>query len=182
VRLPVLEVLPDGSYRSEITNQARGSQTRISADNIADIRLATHVPVRVIEYQIEGHAESAGPSETFRIITSITDPDQATAAELANAYHQRWEIESAFREIETYLRQGHGLRSKTPAMVRQEMYGLFITHYAIRAFMVEAADTVEIDPDRISFTRTLHIIRRRITDPAEFSPRDTQHSSRTRHR
>ena len=177
VRLPVLEVLPDGSYRSEITNQARGSKTRISADNIADIRLATHIPVRVIEYQIEGHAESAGPSETFRIITSITDPDQATAAELANAYHQRWEIESAFREIETYLRQGHGLRSKTPAMVRQEMYGLFITHYAIRAFMVEAADTVEIDPDRISFTRTLHIIRRRITDPAGFSPHPPRHPS-----
>jgi hypothetical protein len=177
VRLPVLEVLPDGSYRSEITNQPRGSKTRISADNIADIQLATHVPVRVVEYQVEGHTDTGEPSETFRIITSITDPDQATAAELADAYNQRWEIESAFREIETYLRQGKGIRSKTPAMVSQELYGLFITHYAIRAFMVEAADTVEIDPDRISFTRTLHIIRRRITDPAEFSPHDTQNSS-----
>lgn len=176
VRLPVLEVLPDGSYRSEITNQARGSKTRIPAHAIADLHLATHIPVRVVEYQIDGHAGSAGPSETFRIITSITNPDQANAAELADAYHQRWEIESAFREIETYLRQGQGIRSKTPAMVRQEMYGLFITHYAIRAFMVEAADTVDIDPDRISFTRTLHIIRRRITDPAEFSPHHTQNT------
>lgn len=170
VRLPVLEVLPDGSYLSEITNQARGAKTRISADNIDDIQLATHIRVRVVEYQIDGHHESAEPSETFRIITSITDPEQASAAELADAYHQRWEIESTFREIETYLRHGKGIRSKTPTMVRQEMYGLFITHYAIRAFMVEAADTVDIDPDRISFTRTLHIIRRRITDPAEFSP------------
>ena len=177
VRLPVLEVLPDGSYRSEITNQARGSKTRISADKITDIRLATHIPVRVVEYQVDGYTESGEPSETFRIVTSITDPAQATAAELAEAYHQRWEIESAFREIEIYLRQGEGIRSKTPAMVRQEIYGLFITHYAIRAFMVEAADTVEIDPDRISFTRTLNIIRRRITDPAEFSPHNTQHSS-----
>jgi hypothetical protein len=55
-------------------------------------------------------------------------------------------------------------------MVRQELYGLFITHYAIRAFMIEAADTVDIDPDRISFTRTLHIIRRRITDSRNFPP------------
>ena len=62
-------------------------------------------------------------------------------------------------------------------MVRQELYGLFITHYAIRAFMIEAADTVDIDPDRISFTRTLHIIRRRITDPAEFSPHRPRGSS-----
>lgn len=177
VRLPVLHRFPDGSYLSEITNQPRGSKTRISADRIADIRLATHIPVRVVEYQVTGHTQSDKPSETFRIITSITDPEQVTAIELADAYHQRWEIESAFREIETYLRQGEGIRSKTPAMVRQELYGLFITHYAIRAFMIEAADTVDIDPDRISFTRTLHIIRRRITDPAEFSPHRPQGSS-----
>jgi Insertion element 4 transposase N-terminal/Transposase DDE domain len=177
VRLPVLHRFPDGSYLSEITNQPRGSKTRISPDKIADIRLATHIPVRVVEYQVAGHTQSDKPSETFRIITSITDPAQVTAVELADAYHQRWEIESAFREIETYLRQGEGIRSKTPAMVRQELYGLFITHYAIRAFMVEAADTVDIDPDRISFTRTLHIIRRRITDPAEFSPHRPQGTS-----
>jgi hypothetical protein len=177
VRLPVLNRFPDGSYLSEITNQPRGSKTRISADKIADIRLATHIPVRVVEYQVAGPTQSDKPSETFRIITSITDPEQVTAVELADAYHQRWEIESAFREIETYLRQGEGIRSKTPAMVRQELYGLFITHYAIRAFMIEAADTVDIDPDRISFTRTLHIIRRRITDPTEFSPHRPQGSS-----
>jgi hypothetical protein len=176
VRLPVLNRFPDGSYLSEITNQPRGSKTRIPADKIADIRLATHLPVRVVEYQVVGPTQSEEPSETFRIITSITDPEQVTAVELADAYHQRWEIESAFREIETYLRQGEGIRSKTPAMVRQELYGLFITHYAIRAFMTEAADTVDIDPDRISFTRTLHIIRRRITDPAEFSPHRPQDS------
>jgi hypothetical protein len=177
VRLPVLNRFPDGSYLSEITNQPRGSKTRISADKIADIRLATHIPVRVVEYQVAGPTQSDKPLETFRIITSVTDPEQVTAVELADAYHQRWEIESAFREIETYLRQGEGIRSKTPAMVRQELYGLFITHYAIRAFMIEAADTVDIDPDRISFTRTLHIIRRRITDPTEFSPHRPQGSS-----
>jgi hypothetical protein len=170
LQLPALEVFPDGSYRSEITNQNRARKTRISADNIDDIRLATHIGVRVVEYQVQGHTEAAAASETFRIITSLTNPDQVSAAELAAAYHQRWETESAFREIEIYLRQGKGIRSKTPAMVRQEMYGLFTTHYAIRAFMAEAADTVDIDPDRISFTRTVHIIRRRLTDPAEFSP------------
>ena len=81
-------------------------------------------------------------------------------------------MESAFREIEIYLRLGKGIRSKSPDMVRQELYGLFLAHYAIRSFMAEAADTVDIDPDpdRISFTRTLHIIRRRITDPAGLSP------------
>ena len=63
VGLPVLEVLPDGSYLSEITNQARGAKTRISADNIADITLATHIRVRVVEYRIDGHIASGEPSE-----------------------------------------------------------------------------------------------------------------------
>lgn len=175
VRLPVLAVLTDGSYLSEITNQARVSKTRIDAENIGDLSLATHIRVRVIEYQIDGHTDDGTPSETFRLITSVTDPDHASATDLADTYQQRWEIESAFREIETYLREGKGIRSKSPAMVRQELYGLFITHYAIRAFMTEAADTVEMDPDRISFTRTLSIIRRRITDPAEFSPHSPPH-------
>ena len=99
------------------------------------------------------------------------DPQEASADELAAAYDQRWELETSFREIETYLRVGKGIRSKTPELVQQEIWGLFVTHYAIRAFMSEAADTVEMDPDRLSFTRTLHILRRRITDPAVFSPK-----------
>ena len=35
-------------------------------------------------------------------------------------------------------------------MVRQEIWGLFLTHYAVRAFMTEAADTIDLDPDRRS--------------------------------
>lgn len=169
--LPVLRALPDGSYLSEIHPAGmRNSRTRIHADNIDDIRLATHIAVRVIEYQIDGHTDEHGQPVTYRLITTILDPEQATATELAAAYHERWEQESAFREIEIYLRRGKGIRSKLPELVRQELYGLFLAHYAIRAFMTEAADTVEMDPDRVSFTRTLNIVRRRITDPAALSP------------
>lgn len=176
VRLPVLQVLADGSYLSEVTNQPRGAHTRISLHLAPHPRYATHIPVRVVEYRVDGHRDPGGQSTTFRLITTILDPDQASAAELAAAYHERWEMESAFREMETYLRLGKGIRSRTPELVRQELYGLFLVHYAIRAFIAEAADTVDIDPDRISFTRALHIVRRRITDPAAFSP---QHPEET---
>lgn len=171
--LEPLEVLPDGSYLAEIADKhVRGGRTRIPLASVGgNLRLATHLPVRVMEYQIEGHTDGDGKTETFRLITSILDPDQASASELATAYHQRWEIETAFREIEVQLLGTKGLRSKTPELVRQELWGLFLTHFAIRAFMVEAADTVDIDPDRLSFTRTLHIVRRQVTDPAAFSPR-----------
>jgi hypothetical protein len=173
MRLDPITTLPDGSYLAEISaKQVRSAGYRIDADNVEDLRLATHIRVRVIEYRVAGHAGQSATSETYRLITNILDGEQASAAELAGAYHQRWELESAFKEIEIYLRAGHGIRSKTPELVRQEVWGLFLTHYAIRAFMTEAADTVEMDSDRISFTRSLHIVRRRITDPAVFSPQN----------
>ncbi len=55
-------------------------------------------------------------------------------------------------------------------MVRQEIWGILLTHYAIRHLMHEAADTADIDPDRLSFIRSLRLIRRHITDQAGFSP------------
>jgi hypothetical protein len=169
-----IRTLPDGSYLAEITSQhGRAGKTRINLDNVSDPRLATHIPVRIIEYQVEGHYDQDGKSEIFRLITTIIDPGEASADQLAQAYHERWELESSFRELETYLKAGRGIRSKSPELVRQEIWGLLLAHYAIRAFMVEASDTVDLDPDRISFTRTLHIVRRRISDPAEFSPRST---------
>ncbi len=172
MKLTPLEILSDGTWIAEICKKtAQGGKTRIPLDKIGDIRLATHIKVRVLEYQISGHRGADGKSETFRLITTILDPDNASAMELANAYHQRWEIETAFREIEVQLLNTTGLRSKKPDMVEQEFWGLLVSHYAIRSFMHEAADSVDLDPDRISFTRTLNIIRRQVTDPAVFSPR-----------
>jgi hypothetical protein len=175
ITLEPISVLEDGSYLAEISNKSsRSSATRIPLSSVpANPHLATHIPVRIVEYQIHGHTDTDGASETFRLITSILDPDQASAVELATAYHQRWEIETAFREIEINLLGGRGLRSKTPDLVEQELWGIFTAHYALRAFMTEAADTVDLDPDRLSFTRTLNIIRRQVSDPPGFSPRHT---------
>ena len=169
IKLPVLALLPDGSYRSEIKRASIG-KLRIPLATVDDPRHATHLPVRVIEYEITTGQATTHP-EVFRLITTILNPDQADAHTLAMAYAQRWELESSFREIECQLLQsGSTLRSKTPEMIRQEIWGLFLTHYAIRSFMAEAADTTEIDPDRISTIRAINIIRRSVTDPAVFSP------------
>ena len=175
VKLPVLQVLPDGSYLSEIKRAHLGpGKTRIPINLIADPYLATHIPVRVIEYQIETPGAPVH-LEVVRLITTILDPAQAGAHDLAAAYHERWEFESSLREIECQLLEaGSTLRSKTPEMVRQEIWALLLTHYAIRSFMKEAADTTELDPDRISTIRAINIIRRSITDPAAFSPHRTQ--------
>jgi hypothetical protein len=51
-------------------------------------------------------------------------------------------------------------------MVRQEIWGYLLTHYAICALICTAATAAGTDPDRVKFKRTTRIIRRRATDPA----------------
>jgi hypothetical protein len=62
------------------------------------------------------------------------------------------------------------LRSKSAEMVKQEIWALLLTHYAIRDLICQAAEQADIDPDRLSFIRSLRVIRRQVTDQVAFSP------------
>ncbi len=110
-------------------------------------------------------------SDSYRLFTTILDPAEATAAELAAAYHQRWEIELAFDELKTHQRGPRMvLRSKSPDLVLQEIWGHLCCHYAIRSLMAEAAVHAGHDPDRISFVAALRIARATIAHAGDFPP------------
>lgn len=167
LRRPVVELLPDGSYLSVVARPTVHDQAR--AKLIAAARAGEYLDparamrVRVIEYQIGGRD---GDGEVIALITTITDPAAASAQELAQAYHQRWEEETGNDQLKTHLRgPGSVLRSKSPDMVRQEIYGYLLTHHAISALICRAATEADIDPDRVKFLRTVRIIRRRAADP-----------------
>jgi len=99
LKLPVTRVLPDGSYLSVVaSHKVRGSGFQIPLAVASDPRHATHIPVRVIEYTVTGDAAGRKP-EIFRLVTTILDPDDVTAAELAAAYQQRWEYEIALKDL-----------------------------------------------------------------------------------
>ncbi len=173
LRLPVLELLPDGSYRSVLIDPKIGGKARGRLIEAArrgedlDKDKARHI--RVVEYEVPDR-EGDGKGELIALITTITDPCQASAGALAQAYHQRWEHETGNKQLKTYLRgPGRVLRSESPDMVRQEIYGYLLTHYAISALICKAATAAGVDPDRVKFKRTVRIIRRRVADPA-FSP------------
>ncbi|MEW2581459.1 transposase [Streptomyces syringium] len=86
-------------------------------------------------------------------------------------YHQRWEIENTLDEIKTH-QGGHHLvlRSRHPDGVEQEIYGFLLVHHALRDVMHHTAHQAGLDPDRISFTRTLNAARRHVTGQAAHSP------------
>ncbi len=62
------------------------------------------------------------------------------------------------------------LRSKSPELVEQEVWAHLLVHYAIRKLMHQAALGHDLDPDRLSFTGTLRIVRRHLASHAAFSP------------
>jgi hypothetical protein len=62
------------------------------------------------------------------------------------------------------------MRSKSPELVTQEIWGHLCCHYAIRWLMFEAAEHAGHDPDRLSFVTALGISRRSIANRALFPP------------
>jgi len=126
------------------------------------------ITVRVIDYTVDDGRDNP---ESYRLFTTIVDPAQASATELAAAYAERWEIELAFDELKTHQRGPRTvLRSKSPELVLQEIWGHLCCHYAIRTLMACAAQHSGHDPDRISFVAALRITRQSVAHRSAFSP------------
>lgn len=107
--------------------------------------------VRILSYRVTD--ERLGEvGKVYRLVTTLLNPRVAPARELIALYHERWEIELVIDEIKTHERaQRKVLRSKTPEGVRQELYGIYLAHYAVRVLLAQAAVEAELDPDRLSF-------------------------------
>ena len=168
--LEPLEFLTDGSYRSVLVNpKVKGAARQKLVDAARageDLGPQKARYVRVVEYEVPDRAGD-GKDELIALVTTITGLRQAPAPALASAYHERWEHETGNAQLKTYLRgPGKVLRSQSPDMVKQEIWGYLLTHYAVSALICTAATAAGIDPDRVKFKRAVRIIRRRINDPA----------------
>ena len=168
VDLPVLRVLPDGTYLSRIADPEASRKMRRKG---ADPRDIPGIEVRVIEYTVESEDGSESP-ETFALVTDILDPELLSCEQAAAAYSARWQLETCFDELETSMRGGAAvvLRSKSPPMIRQEIYAMLCCYQAIRTLIAGAASEEGIDPRRVSFTVARDAVRRRISDPGSFPP------------
>lgn len=190
VELPVVRVLPGGTYltalvtpairgrrRERLLSAARAGVDLTDIAAVPDAFNARGLPVvhlaRVIEYEVPDRAGN-GTGELIVLLSTITDPvglRGAGADELAAAYHQRWEEETANDQLKTHLRgPGRVLRSRIPDLVHQEIWAYLIVHHAISALTARASAAADLDPDSISFVKALRLIRRTATGTADIPP------------
>ncbi|SRR6266540_525078 len=158
--LPDEAELPDGSWLAQILPPK------------AERKSTEPMTVRVVDYTIDDGRDSDRENpESYRLFTTILDPGQATAEQLASTYAERWEIENTIDELKTHQRGPRVvLRSKSPDLVLQEIWGHLCCHYAIRVLMAETAAAGGRDPDRVSFVAALRITRRSIARQGDFPP------------
>lgn len=185
--LPVISVLPDGTYLTALIKPTiRGNRRQrllaaaATGVDLADINAVPDafdergLPVihlaRVVEYNVADR-EGNGTGDLIVLLSTITDPGDARADELAVAYNQRWEEETGNDQLKTHLRgPGRVLRSRLPDLVHQEIWAYLIVHHAISALTAQASAAADLDPDRISFAKALRLIRRTATGTADIPP------------
>lgn len=164
--LPVLRRCPDGSYLSRFGG----------------------VPVRVIDARITLTTASGRRSGLYRLITSLQDDRLHPARTLAELYHERWEIETAYFELKSTILDGRVLRARTPAGLAQEIYALLVTYQLLRTVIADTAITATgTDPDRLSLTITWQTARDQVTiaagvtaaDPADLAGTIGRHALAT---
>ncbi len=153
--LPREQIFSDGSYLSTIYASTKDRLHKTNGIN-----------VRIIEYQVSKQKENA-----YILMTTLLDEKTFPARELAKLYPQRWEVELMFDEMKTHLKDGKTLlRSQSPEMILQELYGLLLAYRAVRTMMNAAAQRAQIDSDRLSFTESFNIIRRKLVAMPALSP------------
>jgi hypothetical protein len=136
------------------------------------------IVVRVIEYTLDD-PQRTGHGEVHRLITNLLDEHEYPALELIELYHERWEEELVFDEQKTHqdprrAEKAAQLRSETPEGVEQELYALSLGHFVIRSLMFAAAESQNVDVDRLSFTGCFRILQCRLPECHSTTPSKMQ--------
>lgn len=152
-----VEILADGSYLAYIYPSSWYRQHKRNG-----------ILVRVIEYTLDD-PQRTGHGEVHRLITNLLDAETFPALVLICEYHERWESEIVFDEQKTHqdpirAEKTTNLRSETEDGIRQELYAISLGHFVTRAIMLEAAQAVGLDVDRLSFKGSFQVIKCRLPE------------------
>lgn len=94
-------------------------------------------------------------TQSIRIITTLLNKSEFSTDALIELYQKRWHVEVDLRHLKTSLGMDI-LRSKTPDMVRKEIYAFLLAYNLLRSLMFDAATAYNTPTLRISLQGTRH--------------------------
>jgi transposase IS4-like protein/DDE family transposase len=157
--------LPDGSYL--VTTYVSKDREPLIL-RIIEYRLSPELAGPLAQMQKSrsrsGRRVSKGADQVYRLATTLLDPVRFPALEIAACYHERWELELVYDEMQEHQMSTPQLLSKTSTGVMQEAWAMLLGHYALRAWMMQSASQGEVlDVDRLSFTQALCVLGTALT-------------------
>jgi hypothetical protein len=158
----------DGKHRHWLTRAKKGLKWNVLAplgpgDHLVAMKVSGQARkqdpslpkrwlARAINYQRKGFKPEI-------LLTSLLDAQLYPAAEIIELYHERWELELGYDEIKTeMLDREESIRSRSPEMVRQELWGILLAYNLIRLEMERIAEEAKVEPVRISFVMAMNHI------------------------
>lgn len=117
--------------------------------------MAAQLTVRVICFPLHRRGYR---SKTVTLVTTLLDPQNYPAQDLAELYLRRWKIELWFRDIKTSMGM-EVLRCQTPRMVHKELEMFLIAYNFIRCLMAQAGALNDVTLDRLSFKGSVDAVR-----------------------
>jgi len=138
------QILADGTYLAQM--RVGGNPGRHNIEQVT---------VRVVEYRVNG-------GQTIRLLTNLLDTDAYPPAALAALYHERWQHECSIHQLKAHQHGPGVLRSRDPALARQEIRAMLTVHHALTRLIAHIADERGQDPERVSFTKILKDVRRSV--------------------
>jgi hypothetical protein len=112
--------------------------------------------LRIRETQVEV-TQKGFRCRHLRLVTTLLDAQVYPRPELAAAFRCRWHAELDLRSIKAVM-QMDVLRCQSPAMVRKEIWMHLLAYNLIRKLMAQAAATVGVSPQDLSFKGTLQTL------------------------
>ena len=117
-------------------------------------RMPASIEVRETQVQI---SRPGFRTESFVVLTTLTDAGEYSKDDVAELYHYRWQAELDIRAIKITLGMDV-LRCKTPQMVRKEIWTCLLAYNLIRQIMLQSARESGHSPRRLSFAAALQTI------------------------
>jgi putative transposase len=112
------------------------------------------IQVREVRHQV---TQSGYRVEHLTVVTTLLDAEEYPTEEIADLYHERWQVELDIRAIKASLKMDT-LRCLTPFMVEREIWCHFLGYNLIRKVAAQAAQRRGVPARAISFTASLQVV------------------------